>query len=150
MPWPDLVISPIPIPVQFRAVRYDGSRHPGVEGGLELGANCQKFAYEFTRHYGCVIPDFRSSELWADTASTRAVETFAALKPLDLLLFHEKPDAWGAHVGVYLGQDLVLHLSKQVGRPAIWHFTQFASRPGYAFYIGAKRTLTNQGAPPDE
>ncbi len=148
MPCIDFAASPIPIPERFRAVRYDGSRYPGTEGGLEAGANCQKFAYEFIRHYGCVVPDFRSSELWKDTAYTQAVgePAPAGLEPQDLVLFHKTPDAWGAHAGVYLGRELVLHLSKQAGHPVLWRFEEFASRPEYAFYIGAKRTLKRASA----
>jgi hypothetical protein len=148
MPELDLACSPLPIPARFRAVRYDGSRYPGVGCGLEEGANCQKFAYEFIRHHGCVIPDFRSAELWADTAYTQAISKPApeGFEPLDLVLFHSTPDAWGAHVGVYLGQGLILHLSRQVGRPVIWSFKDFASRPEYAFHIGAKRVLRRESA----
>jgi hypothetical protein len=148
MPCVDFAASPIPIPERFRAVRYDGSRYPGTGGGLEAGANCQKFAYEFIRHYGRVIADFRSSELWEDTAYTQAASGLPpdGLEPLDLVLFHRTPDAWGAHVGVYLSQGLVLHLSKQAGRPVVWRFADFASRPGYACYIGAKRPLKRASA----
>lgn len=148
MPCVNFAASPIIIPERFRDVRYSGSRYPGTEGGLEAGANCQKFAYEFIRHHGCVIPDFRSSEIWEDTVHTQIVSgpAPAALGPLDLVLFHKTPDAWGAHVGVYLGEELVLHLSKQAGRPVLWRFQDFVRRPGYACYIGAKRPLRRTSA----
>lgn len=40
-------------------------------------------------------------------------------KPFDLVLVHKVPDPWGAHVAVYLGRGLVLHLSKKIGEPVI-------------------------------
>lgn len=140
MPQVDLSASPLPIPPRFHGVPYNGALYPGAPGaaGLEGGANCQRFAYELIRHYGRAIPDFRSSELWADTAYTCIAEELA---PLDLVLFHKMPSAWGAHVGVYLGEGLVIHLSKQIGLPAIWTFADFAQRPVYFCYIGAKRGL---------
>jgi murein DD-endopeptidase / murein LD-carboxypeptidase len=136
----ELSASPLPIPPRFHGVPYNGAHYPGAAGvnGLEGGANCQQFAYELIRHYGCVIPDFRSSELWADTVHTCVADPPA---PLDLMLFHKTPDAWGAHAGVFLGEGLVIHLAKQTGVPVIWDFADFALRPEYACYIGAKRPL---------
>ncbi len=134
-----LSASPLPIPAHFHAVRYNGARFPGAPGrGLEDGANCQRFAYEFVRHYGRAIPDFRSSGLWEDTEYTARTET---LEPLDLLLFNKTRKPWGAHVGVYLGEGLIVHLAKQIALPAIWSFACFLRRPEYACYIGAKRVL---------
>jgi cell wall-associated NlpC family hydrolase len=134
-----LSASPLPIPERFHAVRYNAARFPGAPGrGLEGGANCQRFAYEFIHHYGRTIPDFRSSELWADTEYTAMAET---LEPLSLLLFNNTPKPWSAHVGVYLGEGLIVHLSKQIGLPAIWRFACFLRRPEYACHIGAKRVL---------
>jgi len=78
--------------------------------GLEGGANCQLYAYEFVRAFGYKLPDFRSSSLWKDTAHTGFVKR---PKPFDLVLVHKVPDPWGAHVAVYLGRGLVLHLSKK-------------------------------------
>jgi lipoprotein Spr len=137
--------SPLPVPPRFHGTAYNGAHYPGAPGvnGLEGGANCQQFAYELIRHYGCVIPDFRSSELWADTEHTCVAEV---LEPLDLVLFHSKPEAWGAHVGVYLGGGLAVHLSKQAGVPAVWPLADFALRPEYACYIGAKRALVRAAA----
>jgi hypothetical protein len=40
-------------------------------------------------------------------------------KPFDLVLLHDAPISWGAHVGVYLGKGLILHLSKKLGVPAV-------------------------------
>lgn len=49
--------------------------------GLNGGANCQLFAYEFLRGHGFVIPALRSSDLWKDTEHTFAV---AFPEPFDL------------------------------------------------------------------
>jgi hypothetical protein len=141
----DLAESPFPIPERFHAVRYNGARYPGTGGGLELGANCQKFAYEFIRHFGYEIADFRSSGLWEDTAYTRALGDSEELKALDLVLFNRNREAWGAHVGVSLGGGLVLHLSKGVGGPAIWHLDRFAGCLEYACLIGAKAPVRLRG-----
>jgi lipoprotein Spr len=140
----------VTVPLHFQNVLYNGGHYPGAPGvrGLEGGANCQQYAYELIRYYGRVIPDFRSSELQADETYTCAVET---LEPLDLLLFHNRPAAWGAHVGVYLGCGQIIHLSKQIGRPVLWTFAEFAGRAEYACYIGAKRALVSclSNSPPD-
>jgi hypothetical protein len=131
---------PITIPPRFFCVRYRGARYPAAAGarGLGAGANCQRFAYEFLRHFGRAIPDFRSSELWRDTRFTRRV---AKLRPLDLLLFNRTRRAWGAHVAVYLGRRMAIHLCKEVGRPAIWSLDEFAASERYRTFVGAKRAV---------
>jgi hypothetical protein len=120
-------------------VPYVGARYPGApdDGGIEAGANCQRFAYALLRHNGRTIGDFRSSDLWLDTT-----DTYVAVEPapLDLLLFNRTEDAWGAHVAVFLGDNRAIHLAKHVGRPAIWPFEEFANEPRYRCLIGAKRT----------
>jgi hypothetical protein len=133
-----IVFSPDSVPAYFYDVHYDGSRYPGTPGSLKEGANCQKFAYELVRHYGRFVPDFRSSELWDDTKFT----SFSYIsEPLDLVLFNKNSKPWGAHVGVYLGANLVIHLAKEICVPAIWKLDEFAKRPQYACYIGVKRAL---------
>lgn len=128
----------IEIPTRFLTVRYDGSRYPGAPGvsGVADGANCQQFAYELLRHFGFGVPDVRSSELWADTEQTSPVE---ALEPFDLLLFSPDGRAWGAHVGVYLGEDRVVHLSKEAGLPEVRDLAWFRATPRYRVLLGAKR-----------
>ena len=136
----DFSQSPIKIPERFYQVRYDADRYPGSPGvkGLPGGANCQQYAYEFVRAFGYTIPDLRSSDLWADTARSAA---FEQPEPFDLVLLHERPDPWGAHVGVYLGKRLVLHLSKKIGMPAIEPLESLMQRPQYRYLIGFKRVL---------
>jgi len=104
--------------------------------GLEQGANCQHFAYEFLRHFGFELPNLRSSELWSDSKySTVALR----IRPLDLVLFNRSRKAWGAHVGVYLGEKEVLHLCKSAGCPETWTLDKFAATPAYRVFVGAKR-----------
>jgi N-dimethylarginine dimethylaminohydrolase len=78
------------VPPHFFQVRYVSSNYPGTAKGLNKGANCQHFAYELLRHFGVTVPDFRSSELWADTVYTERVLEFELL---DLLLWNKTPDA---------------------------------------------------------
>ena len=60
--------------------------------------------------------------------------------PLDLLLFSPNDDPYGAHVGVFVGDDRVLHLCAEVGLPAVWRLADFAERERYRVLIGAKRS----------
>jgi lipoprotein Spr len=135
----DFSLSPLTIPARFHRVRYNGARYPGAEGvvGLDGGANCQQFACELIRHFGFAPPDYRSSELWEDEIHTRTVA--GELEPCDLLLFNRTSAAWGAHVAVYLGGKLAIHLSRRAGVPVIWKTDDFRLRPEYACFIGAKR-----------
>lgn len=126
------------IPDHFLNVQYNEECYPGAVGlqGFEKGANCQHFSYELLRYFGCVIPDFRSSDLWEDEDHTYAV---TKLEPLDLVMFSKDDDCWGAHVGVYVGQDTVLHLSKKIGVPAFEPMRAVMDKPEYKVFIGAKR-----------
>jgi murein DD-endopeptidase / murein LD-carboxypeptidase len=143
--WPELDLSqsPIEISERFYQVCYNGKCYPGAPGvrGLVAGANCQQFAYEFVRASGYTIPALRSSGLWADTAHSATVEQ---PEPFDLVLLNGKPDPWGAHVGVYLGKRLVLHLCKKIGVPAIESLESLMERPKYRYLIGFKRILMNR------
>jgi murein DD-endopeptidase / murein LD-carboxypeptidase len=136
----DLSRSPIKIPKQFQGVPYNGKRYPGAPGirSAEGGANCQRYAYEFVRSFGYKLPDFRSTDLWKDTAHTQFVKR---PKPFDLVLVHRAPDPSGAHVGIYLGHGLVLHLSKKIGEPAIESLQSMMRRVQYRYLVGFKRIL---------
>ncbi|WP_405746617.1 cell wall hydrolase [Streptomyces sp. NBC_01525] len=143
------------LPRALRDIAYSAARHPGAgspdgsspggDGGPDLsaGANCQLYAYAVLRHHGLGVPPLRSSELWADTVATRRV---AAARPLDLVLFDGgpvagRPEGYGAHIGVHLGPDRVLHLCKEVGHPAVWGYADFAARARYARVLGVKRVV---------
>ncbi|WP_406061063.1 hydrolase [Streptomyces sp. NBC_01077] len=131
------------LPAEFWTVPYDGSRFPGAaavtaQSGLAAGANCQLFAYEVLRHFGLTPPELRSSELWSDTEATVHVPV---PQPLDLVLFNSTARAYGAHVGVHVGDDAILHLCAEVGHPTVWAGADFAARERYAVRLGAKRVL---------
>ncbi len=86
-------------------------------------------------HFGFVMPDLRSDELWHDTKSTDTVST---PQDLDLVLYNGDEDPHGAHVGLWVG-GAVAHLCKEVGHPAVWPQSEFDARPRYAVRIGFKR-----------
>ena len=132
----------IQLPKKFFHVHYIAARIPGIKdpSNLDKGANCQLFVYEILKYFGHVIPDFRSSELWEDEVYTVKVDTFL---PLDLMLYHRKPESYGAHVGLYLGDGNVIHLAQTLGKPEIISHNDFALQEKYAYFIGAKRLITD-------
>ena len=136
----------IELPDSFWEVRYVGARYPGspavlARPGLADGANCQLFANEVLRHFGYDPPDLRSSQLWGDTESTQLV---TVPRPLDLVLVNRTKDAWGAHIGVWAGDDQVLHLCADLGKPALWTLRMFAARPSYRELVGYKRVTARR------
>jgi hypothetical protein len=138
---------PVWLPAGFRTVPYVGARFPGSPAeprrpGLADGANCQLFAYEVLKLFGLDPPALRSSELWADMASTSRVVT---VQPLDLILVNATGDPWGAHVGVWIDDDQILHLCAEIGRPAVWRMDDFAARPRYRTLVGIKRVVRRTG-----
>jgi hypothetical protein len=137
---PDLSRSSIAIPAHLADVRYSASHFPGAVGvvGVEGGANCQQYAYAVLRHHGFTLPDLRSRELWQDRDYTAVTDR---MEPFDLVLVHDNPDSWGAHVGLCVGADLVLHLSRKIGVPAIETLAELQQRDAYRYLIGCKRPL---------
>jgi hypothetical protein len=142
------------LPARLRDVPYAYARDPvsTAPGDLTRGANCQLYAYAVLAHFGRRVPPLRSAELWSDETALRTVAAPAAL---DLLLFDPgpdpdpdpdpgaapgRPDGYGAHVAVHLAPGRILHLCKEVGRPALWTLSDFAARPRYARLLGAKRS----------
>ena len=130
----------IEIPPEFLQVPYNGANFPGAVGfdGFKGGANCQVFAYSFLAHHGIELPPFRSSELWEDREYTVVVTEF---EPLDLLLFHKHPQAYGAHVTVYVGDERVVHLALHHGYPRVETISELQRYHKYCSFIGAKRPL---------
>ena len=100
-------------------------------------ANCQTFAYAVLRDFGRTIPDFRSSELWEDDDCTFVVEHFG---PLDLILFNRAPRAFGAHVGVFVGEEQRTASLASRRSPAVWRLHEFAEIASYRLLVGGKRT----------
>nr|WP_246113650.1 hydrolase [Streptomyces montanus] len=131
------------IPADMWATPYAGARFPGSAAvrdrpGLTDGANCQLFAYAVLELFGLAPEAWRSSDLWADARRTRRV---TVAQPLDLALFNATDEAWGAHLGVVVGQDRILHLCAEAGRPAVWTMGEFAARDRYRTLLGFKRML---------
>jgi hypothetical protein len=129
-------VTTVEIPERFWRARYDARRIPGAAAGLDDGANCQHFAYQLLAHHGRTVGALRSSELWSDTLYTTVAAT---MQPLDLVLFNHNADPWGAHVGICVGDDQVLHLCREIGTPVVWSLAEFAARARYAVLIGFKR-----------
>jgi len=120
---------------------YVGVAHPQEPslGPIESGANCQRYAYGVVSLFNRQVPDHRSSELWDDPSL--AHPSLDHLQDLDLVLFNADDSAWGAHVAVLIGRQL-LHLCAEVGHPAVWSWSDFARRPRYSTIIGAVRPPT--------
>lgn len=134
----DLNRSPIRVPARFYDVAFNFDQYPGAPGvrGLTEGANCQLYAYAFLREHGYAIGDLRSSNLWEDTEYTHEV---ASPQAFDIAMVHDRPQAWGAHVMVCVGNKLFLHLSARIGRPAVESLDEVMARPYYHYLIGFKR-----------
>lgn len=129
----------IDIPGWLTTIQYNGkvTPHTAPFDIATTGSNCQVFSYHLLRHYNLVVPNFWSSELWSDTEFSEVITE--DYQPLDILFFHRKEDAYGAHVGVYIGNNQVIHLSKQEGLPVIWEIEHFFTYPKYQFLLGGKR-----------
>ena len=127
----------INLPPSLLQIPYNASNYPGKTNIdiYQSGGNCQLFAYELLRLNGKELPPFRSSDLWEDEIYTQKV---TYIKLLDLLFFNRTNVAWGAHIGVYLGDDQVIHSSVVVGKPAIWGIKEFQKYDRYQVFIGAK------------
>lgn len=122
------------IPFRFFDFVYDEKYYPGSKRKIKNKANCQLFVYEIIRANSLKIPDFRSSDLWEDTKFTRKVRK---LKPVDIVLFNNKNTAYGSHIGLCVGTNKIIHLSKSVGYPTIWKFKDLLKK--YKYFIGVKR-----------
>lgn len=124
------------IPQFFFSVRYNSEKYPGNANGIIEGANCQQFCFELLRYFGFEIGVMRSSDLWVDNEWTRQV---SEPEVFDLLLFNDSEESYGAHVGIYIGDDQVLHLSKEIGVPIVWNINEFFVRSSYKALVGIKR-----------
>ena len=127
-------------PVGLWSVPYLASAVPGSGTPLSWleGSNCQRFAYGVLTLFGLKCPSLRSSELWEDTVGTVVVDP---PQPLDLAFFNKDRNPFGAHIGLWVAEDEVLHLSREVGRPTVWTLDEFQRRPNYRMLIGSKRVL---------
>jgi hypothetical protein len=60
-------------------------------------------------------------------------------RPLDLVLFNTSTNPYSAHLGVWMAQNEILHLNKEIGFPAVWSDADFARLPNYETIVGFKR-----------
>ena len=120
---------------------YSAAAHPQQSQRRPIGegANCQRYAYGILALFGQTVPNHRSSELWDDVGFDHPAVHDAA--NLDVALFSPDGSAWGAHVAVVMG-DRLLHLSAEVGRPAVWRWDDFAARDRYRRLVGLVRCRT--------
>ncbi len=128
----------IRIPEEFLKVKYNGKAYPGNANDFQDGANCQHYCYEFLRYYGYEIENLRSSNLWEDSQFTVQVED---LKPFDIVLVHDSKNSFGAHVGVCIGNDEILHLSFENNYPKIERLPELMNNKKYKYLIGIKRPI---------
>jgi hypothetical protein len=126
------------LPAPYGEVAYVYERYPGAPGvaGIRAGANCQLYAYAVLAHFGLHVPPLRSSDLWDDA---RLHPVTDGEQPLDIVFYNRIRAAFGAHIGVVVGEDAVLHLCAEIGRPVVWPQQAFAQRPAYAVRLGARR-----------
>jgi hypothetical protein len=127
------------LPPSLWDVDWDSSAIPGVADSDPRrlrAANCQAFAYAVLSVHGFHMAPLRSDELWHDEECTTHAHS---PQPLDLLLVNSDRDPYGAHVGVVVDADRVLHLNKEVGRPVVWGWADFSGRSRYSVVIGYKR-----------
>ncbi len=103
------------------------------------GANCQRYVYGILNLFGINCPNLRSSNLWEEAILTRIVDD---PEPLDLIFFGARSNPYGAHIGLWMAPDEVLHLCREVGKPTVWSLAEFSLRPRYEVLIGYKR-VTN-------
>jgi hypothetical protein len=116
-----------------------GPRADSPASWLE-GSNCQRFAYGILALFDLTCPPLRSSDLWEESELTAVVNS---PEPLDLVFFNFSRESYGAHIGVYMAPNEILHLSQEIGRPAVWSFDEFATRPRYATIVGFKTVQGN-------
>jgi hypothetical protein len=126
-------------PTWVTTAPYRADAHPQASGlaSLEAGANCQRYAYAVLELFDRHVPAHRSSELWEDANLTHRDPSGA--RDLDLALFNHSHDPWGAHIAVVFGGGL-LHLCAEERRPAMWSWSDFATRPRYSSLIGIVRS----------
>jgi hypothetical protein len=131
-------------PTWLTTVPYLGSAHPLAVSSpsIEEGANCQRYAYAVLAEFGLQVPPVRSSDLLEHPGLVRVGAEEPA--PLDLVLLNDTATAYGAHVGVHLAADQVLHLCAEIGRPAVWSYADFARRTRYRRLVTGIRAVTHR------
>lgn len=131
------------LPEWYMDIKYDSTNIPdwNQKDIRNTWANCQVYAYELLRYNNKSIPDYRSKELWEDTIYSTVVSW--KYEPLDVLFFNKENNPYGAHLGVYIWDNKVLHNSKDIWKPAIFELDDFLRIEKYQFCIWAKRFKDN-------
>jgi len=104
---------------------------------IKTWANCQVFSYELLRFNNKKIPNLRSKELWEDKTFSKVI--YDNFIPLDILFFNSKDEYYGAHIWVYIWNNKVLHISKDIWYPVIWEVKDFKNIEKYNYFLWAKR-----------
>jgi len=112
-----------------------GARTDSPSSWLE-GSNCQRFAFGVLSLFDLNCPPLRSSNLWEENEFTTVVRE---PEPLDLACFNFSDETYGAHLGIYMAPNEVLHLAQEIGKPAVWTFEDFAMRSRYSTVSGFKK-----------
>lgn len=107
---------------------------------LATGSNCQVFAYTLLRWNGKIVPNLWSDEMWNDQDYSQYVES-DKIEPMDLLFFSKTLSPYGAHVGVYLGSNEVIHNSIIEGKVSVWRMMKFEKYEKYRVLLGGKRFI---------
>ena len=126
------------LPASFFTVKYNGSAFPGSDNSVQNEANCQQFAYDVLKYFGYEIGNLRSDELSNDTVYTKKSET---LQPLDLILVNKEDNPYGAHVGICIAEDKILHLTKKIGYPVVQSLSDLQTEPKYKYLNGIKSPI---------
>lgn len=133
----------IDIPDIFRYIPYNALVNPDnpPKDFLDLtgGSNCLIFTYAILKYFHYKPPIFWSIEFWNDTEYTKRVEDY---KEFDILLYgNNDVDHYWSHLALYLGDNKIIHLSKEVGFPEILDYQELVNRWSYKYILGAKRLI---------
>lgn len=136
-------MNTIKLPEWYMDIKYNPKIVPDwkKQDIISTWSNCQVYAYELLRLNNKNVPDYRSSELWEDTIYSNIVSW--EYEPLDILFFNKENNPYGAHLGIYIWNNKVLHNSKDIWKPAISEFGYFQEIEKYKICIWAKRFRNN-------
>lgn len=136
-------MTTIKFPERYMDIVYNPSIVPDKKEKniINTGANCQVYAYELLRFNNKNIPDYRSRELWEDTIYSNIVSW--EYQPLDILFFNKELNPYGAHLGIYIWDNKVLHNSKDIWKSSIFELNNFKEIGKYKICIWAKRFKDN-------
>lgn len=79
--------------------------------------------------------------MWEDKEFSREVKE---LEVLDLLFFNNINKPWGAHVWLYIWNNMVIHNTNKTGKVEIWDLDNFNNYEEYKVLLWAKRFSINK------